>query len=222
MSGPRRTSSLAGLVAALVLSTGCSSGADGRAAGPARAASDAPPSAPATTTPGTTSGSASECPQPSGPGLPDGAWTGPVSINVRGHRADVRTRGTGSGALQVIVEDGRVTGGTWAVTWQATGGSSAVGMQATVVLRGGLGGTVTGSAVEPVLLGTWTITGKATFSSPVQATAPVEESGRDRARLRVRTTACDRVVGTFSRSFRSTDAWAAAGGTARWVGRRSD
>jgi hypothetical protein len=123
--------------------------------------------------------------------------------------------------LQVVVEGGRVTGGTWALTWDAAGPSSAKDSQSTVQLHGQVAGTVTGTAAEPVLRGRWTVTGSAAVTSPVTATASVDEAGRGRSALAVRVTACDALTGTFAPSFRSTDAFAASDGTARWTGRRT-
>lgn len=219
MTGPRRTSTLAGLVALLVTSAACSSGGDGPTAGrasrtPLGAATTAPPT-PSASVP---SPSASDCPTVGAARIPDGTWTGPLAVKVRGSAPETLTRGTGAGQLQVFVEDGLVTGGTWTLSWHSAGPSTANDGQASVTLQGQVAGTVTGTATKPVVRGRWVLTGQAVVTSPVTATAPIDDSGRDRAVLTVRTAACDAVTGTFAPSFTSADPLAASGGTARWVG----
>jgi hypothetical protein len=225
MTHARRTPILAGLAALLAL-TGCSPGtdpgADGAPSGSPSGAPSGSTSAPATTStlPAATA-PASTCPSVGSAVIPDGSWTGPLAVKVRGIAPETTTRGTGAGQLQVLVEGGRITGGTWALTWDSAGPSTAKESQSTVQLHGQIAGTVTGTAAAPVLLGQWTVTGSAAVTAPVTATASVDEAGNGRAALVVRTTSCDGVTGRFAASFRSTDAYAASDGTARWVGRRT-
>ena len=153
--------------------------------------------------------------------IPDGSWTGPLTVTVRGIAPETATRGTGTGQLQVLVDGGRVTGGTWALTWDSAGPSTAKDSQSTVQLHGQIAGTVSGTAANPVLRCQWTVTGSAAVKAPVTATATVDEAGHGRAALVARTTSCDAVTGRFAASFRSTDAYAASDGTARWEGRRT-
>ena len=214
----RRTPLLAVLVAALlVVPAGCSSQTPDATAptGPA-----APTSASATPTPSpspTAPPSSATCPPAAGTGLPEGAWAGPLTVRVRGRNPQTQTRGTGSGQLQVLVENGAVTGGTWTLSWEAAGTSAANESQATLTMRGQVAGTLTGTASAPVVRGRWSITGKATVTLPVTATAPIDASGHQRASLVVRTRGCG-LVGTIVATFRGHDPWAASVATARWVG----
>jgi hypothetical protein len=221
MTHARRTPILAGLAALLAL-TGCSSGTGPGAAGAPSGSASGSPSAPATTStlPAATAPPAA-CPSVGTAAIPDGSWTGPLTVKVRGIAPETTTRGTGSGELHVVVEGGRVTGGTWALTWDSAGPSTAKEAQSTVQLHGQIAGTVTGTAAEPVLLGEWTVTGSAAVTAPVTATASIDETGHGRAALVVRTTSCDGVAGKFAASFRSTDPYAASDATARWAGRRT-
>jgi hypothetical protein len=225
MTSARRTPILAGLAALLVL-TGCSSstgpGASGPPSGSTSGAPSGSPTAPATTpTVPAATVPPTACPSVGTAAIPDGSWTGPLTVTVRGIAPETATRGTGTGELQALVEGGRITGGTWALTWDSAGPSTAKDSQSTVQLHGQISGTVTGTAAKPVLRGQWTVTGSAAVTAPVTATAAVDETGHGRAALVVRTTSCDAVTGRFAASFRSTDAYAASDSTARWAGRRT-
>jgi len=214
----RRTPLPALVVAALLLvPAACSSGtpdATAPASPPTPSSPAATPSATPTPTPAPTSAS---CPPAASTGLPDGAWAGPLTARVRGRNPQTQTKGTGSGQLQVLVENGTVTGGTWTLTWEAAGPSSAHESQATLTMRGQVAGTLTGTAEAPVVRGPWSITGKATVTLPVTATAPIDASGHQRTTLAVRARGCG-LVGTFVATFRGHDPWAASVATARWVG----
>lgn len=225
MTPLRRTSAGAAFAAVLVLSTGCES-----TTGPAGGMPSLSPgaSAPSSRTVGadatpsvSTRSSPSACPSTGSTSIPNGTWSGPLAVKVRGSAPGTATRGTGSGLLQVVVERGRVTGGTWTLAWDSAGPSTAKDSQAKVTLHGQVAGTVTGTAASPVLAGRWAITGRATVTSPVTATATINQARQTRATLSVRTTACDAVAGTFGPSFRSTDAYGATDGTATWTGRRT-
>ncbi|HEX2893003.1 MAG TPA: hypothetical protein VHO29_03260 [Marmoricola sp.] len=229
MTPPRRTPTVAALAAVLVLSAGCES-----TTGPAggmptlSAGASAPSSASSSGTVGadatpsvSTRPSTSACPSVGSGSIPDGTWSGPVAVTVRGSAPGTATRGTGSGLLQVVVEGGRVTGGTWTLAWDSAGPSTAKDSNAKVTLHGQVAGTVSGTAASPVLAGRWAITGRAVVTSPVTATATVNQARQTRATLSARTTACDAVTGTFAPSFRSTDAYGSSDGTATWTGRRT-
>lgn len=169
-------------------------------------------------TPTPASPSASDCPAVGTAVIPDGSWSGPITLDVQGSGPNAQTQSSGSGQLQVIVEHGQVTGGTWALTWHSTGHGSANGASAKVNLDAQISGKVVGTAVKPVVQGNWTITGKATVTSPVKATVPIDESGHDSEEMTVETTACDAVTGTFVPSFNAHNPMATFNGTARWVG----
>jgi hypothetical protein len=85
--------------------------------------------------------------------VPDGAWAGPLTVRIRGRNPHTQSRGTGSGQLQLLVENGTVTGGTWTMVWQAGGQSSAHESQASLVMLGQVAGTLTGTAEAPVVRG---------------------------------------------------------------------
>lgn len=224
MTPSRRTSTVAALGAVLVLSAGCES-TTGPAGGMPTLSAGAPASSGtvgADATPSvSTRPSPSTCPSPGSRSIPDGTWSGPLAVKVRGSAPGSATRGTGSGLLQVVVEGGRVTGGTWTLAWDSTGPSTAKDSQAKVTLHGQVAGTVTGTAASPVLAGRWAITGRAVVTSPVTATAAINQARQIRAPISVRTTACDAVAGTFAPSFHSTDAYGSSDGTASWTGRRT-
>jgi hypothetical protein len=169
-------------------------------------------------TPSPATPSASDCPAVGTGVIPDGTWAGPITLDVQGSAQNVQTQSSGSGELQVIVEHGQVTGGTWALTWHSTGHGSTNGASAKVNLDAQISGKVVGTATKPVVQGSWTITGKATVTSPVKATVPIDESGHDSEVMTGETTACDTVTGTFVPSFNAHNPMATFSGTARWVG----
>jgi hypothetical protein len=220
VNNPRARSRRGAGLLALALLAGCASGTGGRQSGTA-----SPDPAPAPSTGTSPSGpvdpTAPPCPPVGTTRLPDGTWAGPLSVRVRATAPETRARGTGTGQLQVSVERGQVTGGTWALTWSAAGPSTAHESQATVRVHGEAFGTVAGTAQRPVLRGTWTIVGRAAVTSPVTATASVDASGKARSALTVRTRSCDAVAGSLAARFPSTDGFAASAGTARWAARRT-
>jgi hypothetical protein len=214
----------AGLLAAALLLAGCASGTGERQSGPTSPTASPDPaqaSSTGTSPSGLAVPTAPPCPPVGTTRLPDGTWAGPLSVRVRATAPGTRARGKGTGLLQVSVEQGKVTGGTWALTWSAAGPSIAHEAQSTIRVHGQVFGTVSGTAKRPVLRGTWTIVGRATVTSPVTATASVDESGKARSVLTVRTRSCDAVAGTFAPRFRSTDGFAASAGAARWAARRT-
>jgi hypothetical protein len=221
----------AGLLALVLLLAGCASGTGGRQSGTTPSPDPAPSpsigtspsgtSSSGTSSSGPTSPTAPPCPPVGTTRLPDGTWAGPLSVKVRATAPETRARGTGTGQLQVSVEQGRVTGGTWALTWSAAGPSTAHESQATVRVHGEAFGTVAGTAQTPVLRGAWTIVGRAAVTSPVTATAAIDASGKAQSGLAVRTRSCDAVAGTLALRFPSTDGFAASAGKARWTARRT-
>jgi hypothetical protein len=164
--------------------------------------------------------SGSPCPTDSA-ALPDGTWVGPLTATVTSAAPETTARGTGAGELQLRVDGGKVTGGTWALAWKSRGTSTAHEAQSTVRLHGQVSGTVSGTAARPVLEATWGIVGRASVTTPVIATAAVDEAGRSRATMRLRAIGCEAVSGQAAVSMRGPEAYASSDGTLDWAGRRT-
>ncbi|MFL6156006.1 MAG: hypothetical protein ACJ72D_07945 [Marmoricola sp.] len=220
--------SVIALPVALVALVGCGSDATRTAADDTPSASS-PTSAGTPTGTGTASGpataasgsTATDCPATTRTAIPDGTWTGPITMDVQGQGGKTGFGDSkGTGTMDLVVAGGKVTGGTWNVRWTSVGHADTGQAEATIRLTGKIRGTVNGTAAKPVLPGSWTIHGTAKITKPVHATAPVDESGKDSETMTVESTACDAVTGTFLPSFNSKNAAATFTGTARWVGTR--
>ncbi|HET6152738.1 MAG TPA: hypothetical protein VFE15_07260 [Marmoricola sp.] len=162
------------------------------------------------------------CPDIAKATIPDGSWTGPITMDVDGKGGSAGFGSTkGTGTMSVVVAGGSVTSGSWSVHWHSQGHADTGQAAATITLTGTIGGTVTGPATKPVLPGTWRIKGTATITKPVHASSPVDDTGKDSETMAVSSTVCDHVSGTFLPSFNSKDAAATFTGTARWEGRRA-
>ncbi|MBO9522008.1 MAG: hypothetical protein J7518_10770 [Nocardioidaceae bacterium] len=173
----------------------------------------------------TPSGSATPtaCPSVGVGVLPDGTWTGPITMDVQARGGSAAfTSSPGVGTMTLVVARGQVTRGTWKVGWTSTGHAETAQAAATVDLTASIAGTVRGPVTLPVVAGRWALHGKASITEPVQQTAPIDESGRASTTMTVESTACDAVTGTFLPSFDAKDAAASFTGTARWVGTRKD
>lgn len=172
-------------------------------------------------TPSTPSPSASDCPATGTATIPDGTWEGLITMDVDGKSSGggfANSKGTGT--LRVVVEKGTVKNGTWSLHWKSRGHADTGQAAATVTVDGNVTGKVKGPAAKPVVVGAWSISGRAEITKPIQQTVPIDESGQDTETMTVETTSCDDVTGTFVPSFNSKDTQASFTGTARWVGSR--
>jgi hypothetical protein len=211
-SGSKPAADASGSAAPTSASTGApdSSGSPSTTAGSATANSTATPT-----------GSPTICPDLAKATIPDGSWTGPITMAVDGKGGSAAFASTeGTGTMAVVVAGGKVTSGSWSVHWHSHGHADTGQAAATITLAGTIGGTVTGPATKPVLPGTWRVKGTATITKPVHASSPVDDTGNDSETMQVASTVCDQVTGTFLPSFNSKDAAATFTGTARWDGRR--
>ncbi len=192
-----------------------------------------PAATPATTAPGATLTPTTPTPTPSptvkpskvacpavGP-IPDGSWTGPLTMHVTSSpgKGFVTSRGTGS--LRIVVARGRVTGGRWSLHWLSRGHVDTGQAAASIVLPTTLTGTTRGSAAKPLLSATWRIHGTATITKPVHQSIPFNETGQVSNALRITSLSCNQVTGSVPLSFASKDAQESFSGTARWFARRS-
>jgi hypothetical protein len=150
--------------------------------------------------------------------VPDGTWKGPIKMAVQGEGLSGQAFSGGNGTLKMVVKDGKVTGGTWAVNWHSTGTASEGGISTVIEIDGNIHGGAKGSAGKPFLSGNWSIHGKAVVS--IGATLPLDFSGSDTEDLTIEATSCDDVTGTFLPSFNSKGSPAKFSGTARWTGQR--
>lgn len=126
----------------------------------------------------------------------------------------------GTGRLQLTVTDGRVTSGSWSLTWKSHGVAETAAAAATVDLTGLVRGTAQGSAAKPALSGAWEIDGVARVTRPAQITDPFHETGQLAEALTIRSSTCDRVAGRFVPSVTSKEAAVTFTGTADWIGTR--
>ncbi|MCW2855184.1 MAG: hypothetical protein JWR52_799 [Marmoricola sp.] len=220
----RRTHLAVALVAGLLLLSGCGTSSPTSVpppspTSPTYAAATLTPETPTAPTPSATvSASSVPCPTVGRAPIPTGTWHGALRIDLTGRGAGATYDTTqDTGTLRLTIANGRVTAGRWSVGWHSQGHAHTGTASATIVLRGTLNGTVSGSATTPVLSGIWAIHGTATITRPVRTSAPVDETGRTSDPLRITSTSCDRITGTFAPSFTSKDARATFRGTARWV-----
>jgi hypothetical protein len=175
-----------------------------------------PDDAPATTT------SLPEC-ATLGPGvIPDGTWAGPIELGVTGSTANTsgQITTTGGGQLQVTVEEGEVTGGTWSLDFRSSGTLDANGATATIEsMAGHAEGAVGGTAAVPHLSGRFSLNGNISATvSGFAVDVPIAESGGTEVDLTMGATSCDEVTGDFVPSFtQATGGYAVSGGVARWT-----
>lgn len=227
MSRLRQTSLGALATAAFLVVAGCGKSAPASVVTPsAPTPTPAPTAAGATLTPATTTPTPSPTGTPSkvacpaiGP-IPDGTWSGPLTIRVSTRSgATGFTPARGSGTLRLVVSAGRVTG-RWSLHWLSRGHVDTGQAAASIVLPTSLTGTARGSAARPALTATWTIHGTATITKPVQESVPFTENGQVSETLRITALACDHVTGSVPLSFASKDAQTTFSGTARWFATR--
>lgn len=155
--------------------------------------------------------------------IPDGTFEGPVELDVTGKAGKgVSVDSSGDGEMTVVVEDGKVTGASWSLTWHSSGGGSEGGATVHVELDGTIAGTMAGTAAEPVAKGHWSIHGSAEVTAMgVHQKVPLDEAGSDASTLTVESTTCDDVTATFIPSFNAkTQGVAVISGLARWSGTR--
>lgn len=215
----------AALVGALALS-GCARAAEAPRPTPSGAADTgttptAGPSESLLVTPATPVPTPTRCPTRGAAVIPDGSWSGPLTLRLARLAGVPATRSSGSGRMQVLVQGGQVVQGAWTVQWQAAGAGTTDSGEARVRLAAELAGTVHGAATAPDVHGAWTISGTVRVTSPVTASVPVARSGEGRATMAVRATGCDAVTGTFVLPTRQGYRLARLAGSALWVGRRA-
>lgn len=153
--------------------------------------------------------------------IPDGTWTGPITADIR---ADQEQSGyddsRGTGQLTMTVRNGSVASGTWSLTWKSHGEVKTSQASATVDFTGSVDGKADGSAAKPNLSAAWRIKGITEVTEPAQTSAPFDETGSDKAALRIKSSTCAQATGTFTSRFISKDTAATFTGTARWIGTR--
>jgi hypothetical protein len=232
MSVLRSTSAVALTTAALAL-TGCGSTPTKAADEPTGTApttavaptagvtpSETPTRSTATTTSSPTVSTSAATADCAADAVPDGTWTGPVTMDVDGNAKDTGFGSSkGSGTMTMVVKKGHVTGGHWNVSWKSQGSADTGQAAATIKLDGTISGGMKGPATKPVLLGSWAIHGTAKITKPITSSAPVDETGKDTETLSIDSATCDEVEGSFLPSFNSKDTAATFSGTARWTGK---
>lgn len=153
--------------------------------------------------------------------VPDGTWRGPITMKVRGAGGQSGyAESEGTGRLTLTVTDGKVSGGTWTLTWKSHGEAETKDAAASVDLTGTVNGTAKGAAARPVLPHNWRIKGTAHVTRPVQTSAPFDETGSDQETMTIKTSTCAQVTGSFVPSFNSKETAATFTGTAEWIGTR--
>lgn len=156
--------------------------------------------------------------------LPDGTYEGPLDLDVRGSVSDsgISVDSDGGGQMTIVVEKGKVTGGSWKLSWRSSGGGTDNDVKVHVELDGQIAGQMTGTADAPVAQGSWSINGKATATAMgITQDVPIKEGGSDASTLTVEATSCDDITATFIPSFNSkTQGVAVIEGVARWTGTR--
>lgn len=161
---------------------------------------------------------ADDCVATGAKAVPDGTWKGPIDLAVTGKGLTGQVFSGGKGSLTMVVKNGQVTGGKWAVAWRSKGLSQEGGITTKIDVAGEIHGGVSGGAAVPFLKGTWRIVGNATVD--IVGVIPLDFSGKDSEDMRIESTTCDQVSGTFIPSFNSKGAPATFSGTARWTGSR--
>jgi hypothetical protein len=223
------------LLTALLAVSGCGgSGKSGTAepSGTATTSGSGPTTTPSSTpTPtssptdavGTPTPTPADCAAGAGRALPDGTWTGPITMTVRGVGGRTEfTSSPGRGTLDLVVADGKVTGGSWQVRWTSRGHAETANASAAIHVTGTIKGAWSGRDSAPETTGTWTLTGAATITEPQQATAPIDETGPLTATMKVRASDCRHAGGTFAPSFTSKDTLATFTDKATWTATRQD
>jgi len=163
-----------------------------------------------------------ECTVGSQTTVPDGTWKGPIVMSVKGQGLTGQAFSGGQGQLKMTVEDGKVKGGTWGVTWHSSGSSTEGGVTAEIEIDGEVGGGVKGSAAKPLVTGSWTISGTATVDIGGIGPLPLEFSGKASETMTIEEADCAELTGTFIPSFNAKGSPATFTGTARWTGTRVD
>jgi hypothetical protein len=154
--------------------------------------------------------------------VPDGTWKGPIAMAVKGKGLEGQAFSGGKGQLTMVVKEGKVTSGTWGVTWRSVGSGTTQGITAEIDLDGQVGGGVKGSAAKPLVVGSWTISGTATVNIGGIDPIPLEFSGKASETMTVEQADCAEISGTFIPSFNAKGSPATFTGTARWTGTKVD
>jgi hypothetical protein len=151
--------------------------------------------------------------------VPDGKWQGPIKMTVTGKGLKGQAFSGGNGYLRMVVKKGKVTTGTWKVTWHSTGTGSEGGVSAKIEIDGAIHGPVAGTAATPKVTGNFVVSGSAVVNvSGVTQAIPLSFSGTDTEHMEIESTSCDLVTGTFLPSFNSKSSEVSFSGTARWTG----
>jgi len=144
-------------------------------------------------------------------------------MNVRGQGGGFNGQAdsVGKGTMIVYVKDRKITGGTWSVGWRSVGDATSDGISTHIDVKGKISGSVTGTAQVPFLKGSWSIDGFATVSIG-GGKLPLNFSGKETEKLKIESTSCDEVTGSFIPSFNSNAGGVTFSGTAQWTGTRVD
>jgi hypothetical protein len=157
--------------------------------------------------------------------IPDGTWSGPISLNVRGSDGKGNedkgfTDSAGSGTMLVKVKDGKVVSGIWNVHWISVGHSTLDGVSSVVKVYGLVKGSVRGFAQKPQLVGTWKIHGAAVFEvGGSHDQIPIDETGAATENMTLTQADCNFVGGKFIPSFNAKGSGVSFTGTAEWSGK---
>lgn len=153
--------------------------------------------------------------------VPDGDWKGPITLGVNGSTANTSGSilSTGSGQMEVVVKDGKVTSGTWTMKFDSSGTLTTA--ESTATLKGVTGtitGTVSGPASKPALVGSAGIGGSIDVTvSGFSTNVPLGQTVTATAALTVDQSTCAKVGGTFIPSFnQNAGGYAVFDGIARW------
>lgn len=158
--------------------------------------------------------------------IPDGTWTGPISMDVKGQGggADGSATSAGHGTLTMVVTGGKIASGKWAVDWSSAGTATMNGTSSTIEVRGHVAGKVNGSTAKPSLPGDFAINGKAYVKAGGTTVAvPIDFDGKTTEKMKLLSISCTHVSGSFVPSFNDNAAGGARfTGSARWEGQKKD
>jgi len=158
--------------------------------------------------------------------IPDGTWSGPISMDVKGSGGGAKgsASSAGSGTLTVIVANGKIASGKWAVDWKSAGTATANGTSSTIKVDGHVAGKVEGSTAHPSLPGSFSISGKTYVDAGGTTVAvPIDFDGKTTEKMKLLSISCSHVSGSFIPSFNDNAAGGAKfTGSARWEGQKKE
>ncbi|MCZ4498338.1 MAG: hypothetical protein JWQ74_891 [Marmoricola sp.] len=156
--------------------------------------------------------------------IPDGTWSGPISMDVKGQGGGASgfAKSAGTGTLTMIVANGKIASGKWAVDWASAGTSTMSGTSSTIKVNGHVAGKVNGSTAKPTLPGDFALTGKAYVKAGGTLVAvPIDFDGHTTEKMSLLSISCEHVSGSFVPSFNSNAGNGVSfTGNARWEGQR--